>query len=149
VVDNSHKAQPEPNAKLVEKQVISEKLIKEKPEKLEHKEKPEKYEHKEKPEKHEFKEKPEKFEHKELLKDFKVEKVEVKESRLEVNKPVFEGNPKDIAEGTQGPSGSGPVEQRLEALEQAVASLNHFISSGQRPDLSRGALAGERDTKKP
>lgn len=147
MVDNSHKAQPEPNARLVEKQ-IAEKLIKEKPEKFEHKEKPEKYEHKEKPEKHEFKEKPEKFEHKELIKDFKVEKIEIKE-RLEVNKPVSEGNPKDIAEGAQGLAGGGPVEQRLEALEQAVASLNHFISSGQRPDLSRGALAGERDTKKP
>jgi hypothetical protein len=130
VVDNSHKTQPEPNAKLVETKQIVEKFIKEKPEKYEHKEKPEKFEHKE---------------HKEL----KVEKVEVKESRLEVNKPVFEGHPKDIAEGTQGPPGSGPVEQRLEALEQAVASLNHFISSGQRPDLSRGALAAERDTKKP
>jgi hypothetical protein len=144
----SPKTPPEGIAKLVESKQISEKFYKEKPEKFEHKEKPEKFEHKEKPEKHEHKEKPEKFEHKEI-KEFKIEKIEFKELRSEVNKPVLETGPKDIAEGVQGPVGDGPVEQRLQALEQAVASLTHFICSGQRPDLSRGALAGERDTKKP
>ena len=37
----------------------------------------------------------------------------------------------------------GPVEQRLALLEQSVANMQHFITAAQRPDLSRGALAGE------
>lgn len=115
---------------------------KEKPEKFEHKEKPEKFEHKEKPEKQEHKEKPEKFEHKEV-------KVEAKEHlQLEKNVPdkqIFEGDPKNTAEGAQtGPVGD-PVEARLAALEQGMAQLNHFITTGQRPDLSQGALKGEAD----
>lgn len=106
---------------------------KEKPEKIEHKEKPEKFEHKEKPEKFEHKEKPEKFEHKEKIEQF--EKV-----RLE-NKEVLENLP------VSDPG--SPVEQRLAALESAVATLHqHFITSDKRPDLSRGALKGEPDTKK-
>ncbi|HLY00306.1 MAG TPA: hypothetical protein VKR62_16520 [Roseiarcus sp.] len=117
--------------KAVEKQVVEKfikeriKDFKEKPEKYEVKEKPEKFEHKEKPEKIEHKEKPEKHEFKE--KEIKIELLE---------KDVLEQFPSDPG---------GPVEQRLMALEQA---LNHFIASGQRPDLSRGALAGERETKK-
>ena len=124
--------------KAVEKQVVVEKFIKEyvkerikdfkdikdKPEKYEVKEKPEKWEHKEKPEKVEHKEKPEKHEFKE------------KEAKFELLEKDSERLPEDPG---------GPVEQRLMALEQA---LNHFIASGQRPDLSRGALAGERETKK-
>jgi hypothetical protein len=119
--------------KAVEKQVVEKfikerikdfKEIKDKPEKYEVKEKPEKYEHKEKPEKIEHKEKPEKHEFKE--KDGKYELLEKDAERL----PTDPG---------------GPVEERLAALEQA---LNHFIASSQRPDLSRGALAGERETKK-
>jgi hypothetical protein len=130
--------------KLAETKQFVEKFFKEKPEKLEFKEKPEKHEHKEKPEKHEHKEKPEKFEHKE-----KLEFIE-KPPRIEiVEKPIFEGGPKDIAEGPAQGLPGGPVEQRLATLEQAVASLQHFISSAQRPDLSRGALAAERDVKKP
>lgn len=119
--------------KAVEKQVVEKfikerikdfKEFKEKPEKYEVKEKPEKWEHKEKPEKIEFKEKPEKHEFKE------------KEGKYEELEKAFEHLPSDPG---------GPVEQRLMALEQA---LNHFIATGQRPDLSRGALAGERETKK-
>ena len=137
--------------KLVEtKQIVEKNLkeqlkdikeFKEKPEKIEQKEikdikdKPEKFEHKEKPEKHEFKEK-EFFKEKEI----KVEQLEKQQ--------VVEQNPKDIAEGPLDGNPGGPVEQRLTALEQSVASLNHFITTGQRPDLSRGALAAERDTKK-
>ena len=51
---------------------------------------------------------------------------------------------KDVLEQLPTDPG-GPVEQRLTALEQA---FNHFIASSQRPDLSRGALAGEREAKK-
>ncbi|MBU6498501.1 MAG: hypothetical protein KGJ41_00165 [Rhodospirillales bacterium] len=119
---------------------------KEKPEKFEHKEKPEKVEHKEKPEKWEHKEKPEKFEHKE-----KPEKFEHKEfGKLEhPEKVIFENDPKGIAEGGPVTNPGLPVEQRMAALEQAVASLHHFITAQQRPDLSRGALAGEPTAKKP
>jgi hypothetical protein len=99
---------------------------KEKPEKIEHKEKPEKIEHKEKPEKWEHKEKPEKFEHKE-----KPEKFEWKE----IEKLILEQQP--------SPEVGGDPESRLAALEQQVAALNHFITTGQRPDVSQGALANE------
>src|SRR5580700_3715757 len=118
--------------KVVEKQVeekyIKERIkefkeIKDKPEKYEVKEKPEKYEHKEKPEKQEHKEKPEKHEYKE--KEFKEKELKVEQ----LEKDVLEQLPTDPG---------GPVEQRLAALEQA---FNHFIASGQRPDVSRGALA--------
>ncbi|SFK05122.1 hypothetical protein [Methylocapsa palsarum] len=137
---HEHKEKPEKLEK-------PEKEIKEKPEKIEHKEKPEKHEHKEKPEKFEHKEKPEKHEHKELekiQKDF--DKINQKLENPE--KQIFEGNPKDIVEN-QGPfNPSDPIDQRVGALEQSVASLQHFISTQQRPDLSRGALASEPGAKK-
>ena len=134
-------SKPAPEQKPIEKQVeekfIKERIkeFKEKPEKVEHKEKPEKWEHKEKPEKHEHKEKPEKWEHKEKIEKFehkeiaKLEQIE-KDIQPDIFKPL---NPGD------------PIEERVAALEQA---LNHFIGAGQRPDISRGALAAERETKK-
>jgi hypothetical protein len=135
-------AQPESPKLQTEKFIKNEKIekfeFKEKPEKFEHKEKPEKFEHKEKPEKWEHKEKPEKFEHKE-----KFEKFENKE----LEKFILENNPKDIAEGPIG--NPGEIDQRVAALEQSVASLQHFITSQQRPDLSRGALSSEPAAKKP
>jgi len=124
-----------PKAEKVEKpEKFEHKEHKEKPEKFEHKEKPEKFEHKEKPEKWEHKEKPEKFEHKEQKE--KPEKFEHKE----IEKFIVERFPSENL-----PSGD-PVEQRLTALEQTVASMHHFITTGQRPDLSRGALANEPGT---
>jgi len=134
--------------KIEHKEKIEKFEIKEKPEKIEHKEKPEKFEHKEKPEKFEHKEKPEKLEHKEKIEKFEHKELE-KLPRLEQpEKPIAEINPKGMAEGPLGAPG-GTVEQRLTVLEQSVASLHHFITTGQRPDLSRGALSSERDTKKP
>jgi len=123
-----------------EKLIIKERLkdtkeIKEKPEKLEHKEKPEKFEHKEKPEKLEHKEKPEKAEHKEKPEKHEFKEKEFKEKDVR-EKEVLEQLPTDPG---------GPIEQRVAALEQTV---NHFITAAQRPDLSRGALAAEPDTKK-
>jgi hypothetical protein len=111
---------------------------KEKPEKIEFKEKPEKHEHKEKPEKFEHKEKPEKFEHKE-----KIEKLEHPEKiRIEIGG-------KDLVDNTGTVfNPGGPIEQRVAALENAIASLQHFITSDKRPDLSRGALKSEPDAKK-
>ena len=82
----------------------------------------------------EIKEKPEKVEHKEKPEKHEFKEKEVKIELLE--KDVLEQLPTDPG---------GPVEQRLTALEQA---FNHFIASSQRPDLSRGALAGEREAKK-
>jgi hypothetical protein len=126
----------QPSGPTLKKIEVPEKLIKqEKIEKFEHKEKPEKFEHKEKPEKFEHKEKPEKFEHKE-----KPEKIEHKEfSKIELIEKLLEV-PQDPG---------GPVEERLATLERGMAAMQHFITTGQRPDLSRGALAAEPDEKKP
>jgi hypothetical protein len=104
--------------------------------KIEKLEKNEAKEHKdaknEKLEKNEFKE----------HKDAKHEKIEKPEVKEFFEKPIGkEKDGKEIAEGPQGPG--GPVEQRLAMLEQSVTSMQHFITSAQRPDLSRGALAGE------
>lgn len=44
-----------------------------------------------------------------------------------------------------GPGGPSPIENRIAALEQTVSQLTHFISTGQRPDLSYGALSAEPD----
>ena len=131
-------AAPKPiKVEALEKNPHLEKFIKhEKIEKFEHKEKPEKLEHKEKPEKHEHKEKPEKFEHKEIA---KIEHVE---------KQIFEKNDKELAEGLP-PIDQGDPLARLAALEQSMTEVQHFITTGQRPDLSRGALAGEANVKKP
>jgi hypothetical protein len=96
--------------------------------------------------KHEKLEKNEIKEHKDA-KHEKIEKPENKEiSKLEnPEKPIGkEKDGKELVEGPQGPG--GPVEQRLALLEQHVANLQHFITSGQRPDLSRGALSAEPDT---
>jgi hypothetical protein len=128
-----------------EKFIKSEKIekleLKEKPEKFEHKEKPEKFEHKEKPEKFEHKEKPEKFEHKEKAEKF--EKIEHKLEAKEIENKDF------TAEGPLGNPG-GPVEQRVAALERVVGSMQqHFITSQQRPDTSRGALASEPKDQAP
>jgi hypothetical protein len=133
-----------------------------KPEK-EHLEKVQKDIEKIKPEKefskHEIKEfKHEKIEHKEL----KIEKHEIKEfkhEKLEIaEKLVFENDPKGIAENPQGgfpgvdPATKGPLfkaagkpEDRLADLEDAVTRLTHFIGVDLRPDLSEGALKGEPD----
>ena len=148
--------------KLEKKLEIAEKFIKqekiekfehkEKPEKFEHKEKPEKFEHKEKPEKIEHKEKPEKIEHKEKPEKIEhKEKIEFKEFvKIEqAEKPL--GKDKDGKEIVEiGPTDpSDPIQLRLAALEKGMAELQHFITTGQRPDLSRGALASVADTKKP
>jgi colicin import membrane protein len=156
------KIKPEKESKLEHKEVKIEKIeIKEhkdlKQEKLEkneakeHKdakqeklEKNEAKEHKdaknEKLEKNEFKE------HKDA-KHEKVEKIESKEiAKIEVGEKP-QGKEKDGKEIFEGPGNPGdPVEQRLAALEQSVAGMQHFITSAQRPDLSQGALSGETDT---
>ena len=120
----------DPSIKKIE---IAEKFIKnEKMEKIEIKEKPEKFEHKEKPEKIEHKEKPEKIEHKE--KPEKFESIEKQLAKERENKEIVEAGP--IAP-------SDPILQRLAALEQSMAAVQHFITTGERPDLSRGALAAE------
>ncbi|MBV9782399.1 MAG: hypothetical protein JO264_01130 [Acidisphaera sp.] len=88
-------------------------------------------------------EKAEKNEAKEH-KDAKLEKIEHKEiGKLEHPEKTVgkEKDGKEIVE--QGGNPGDPVELRLSALEQSVASLQHFITSAQRPDLSRGALSGE------
>jgi hypothetical protein len=93
-------------------------------------------------------EKLEKLEHKEIkneAKDFKVEVLE-KQHKIEAPEKTI-GKEKDGKELVDGPIGNpgDPIEQRLSNLEQNVAGLQHFITTGQRPDLSRGALSGEPD----
>jgi hypothetical protein len=98
----------------------------------------------EKLEKNEFKEhkdsKVEKHEKNEIKehKDGKVEKLENLEklNKHEVQEKLIDVGPRDPG---------GPVEQRLANLEQTVGALNHFIQTGQRPDLSQGALTREPD----
>jgi len=150
------------------KEAIKEKLEKiEKPEFKEHKdvkhEKIEKNEIKEhKDAKQEKLEKNEAKEHKDA-KHEKIEKNEIKEHKdakhEKLEKPEFKefskfespekqiGKEKDGKEIVEGPIGKpgDPIEQRLAALEQAVGNMQHFITSAQRPDLSRGALTGEPD----
>jgi uncharacterized protein (DUF3084 family) len=119
--------------------------------KVEKLEKNENKEHKdaknEKLEKNEFKEhkdaKNEKLEKNEIKEHKEGAKIEQKEFKVEnLEKPIAkEKGGKEIAETGTDPG--GPVEQRLSALEQNVSGLQHFISTSQRPDLSRGALTGE------
>jgi hypothetical protein len=124
--------------------------------KIEKLEKNENKEHKdakhEKIEKNEFKEhkdaknekteKNEIKEHKDGAKEFKIEQKEFKVENLE-KQLAKEKDGKEIVETGNGNPVVDPVEQRVTALEQNVAGLQHFISTGQRPDLSRGALTGE------
>jgi hypothetical protein len=124
--------------------------------KIEKLEKNENKEHKdakhEKIEKNEFKEhkdaknekteKNEIKEHKDGGKEFKIEQKEFKVENLE-KQLAKEKDGKEIVETQNGNPVVDPVEQRVTALEQNVAGLQHFISTGQRPDLSRGALTGE------
>ena len=99
----------------------------------------------EKTEKNEIKEhkdaKHEKAETKVETKEFKVEAKEI--GKLEhPEKPI--GKEKDGKELVDGPGDPGNIAERVGALEQSVSTLHqHFIASGQRPDLSRGALSGE------
>jgi hypothetical protein len=161
-------ARPErPRPKLADKKLELKEAKIEKIEAKEHKdfkqeklEKNEAKEHKdakhEKVEKNEAKEhkdaKVEKVEKNELKehKDAKLEKVEkneVKEfSKLEQGEKP-QGKEKDGKEIFEGPGTNpgDPVEQRIATLEQSVASLQHFITTNQRPDLSQGALSGETD----
>jgi hypothetical protein len=87
-------------------------------------------------------------EFKEDLKEFK-EKEDIKDLK---EKEFKDGKEKDIVEGPGGRLpfdpprrfGSG-AEERLARLEQAVAGLQHFISSSLRPELSGSPLARETD----
>jgi hypothetical protein len=153
----------------IDKQIIKENLKVEKIEAKEHKdakseklEKNEAKEHKdakhEKVEKNETKEhkdaKNEKLEKNELKehKDVKHEKSEIKDSAKIEQKEFVKNEIKEleklIVETQNGNPVVDPIEQRISTLEQNVTSLQHFISSGERPDLSRGALSGEPAPKK-
>jgi hypothetical protein len=121
--------------------------------KVEKLEKNENKEHKdaknEKLEKNEFKEhkdaKNEKLEKNEIKEHKEGAKIEQKEFKVEnLEKQLAkEKDGKEIVETGNGNPVVDPVEQRISTLEQSVAGLQHFISTGQRPDLSRGALTGE------
>jgi hypothetical protein len=89
-------------------------------------------------------EKNELKEHKDA-KHEKIEKLEAKEiSKIEHPEKQI-GKEKDGKEIFEGPGTNpgDPIEQRIGALEQNVATMQHFITSAQRPDLSQGALSGE------
>jgi hypothetical protein len=171
-------AEPTPTPKLTDKKTEIKESIKiekveklEKPEFKEHKdlkneklEKNEAKEHKdakhEKAEKNEAKEhkdaKHEKLEKNELKehKDAKLEKAEKNEAKelAKLESPEKQlPKEKDGKEIVEGPivNPDDPIAQRLAALEQQVANLQHFITSAQRPDLSRGALSEEPDKPSP
>jgi hypothetical protein len=143
---NPDVAAPKPIEKLVKPEI---KEFKEKETfKIEKNEAKEHKDHKhEKLEKNEAKEhkdsKVEKHEKNEIKehKDAKLEKHEKLEQLEKLNK--HEVQEKLIDVGPRDPG--GPVEQRLANLEQTVGALNHFIQTGQRPDLSQGALTREPD----
>ena len=114
------------------------------------KEHKEQKEHKDKLEKHEKQEKPEKEKHEKELKDHK-EAAKEKEAgkEKETIKPEKElekvqPDGKELVE-TQIPQqpGDPATEQRLAAMESALAQLTHFIPENLRPDLSKGALKQE------
>ena len=94
----------------------------------------------EKLEKNEFKE------HKDGKQE-KLEKIEQKELLKNENpeKQFKELEGKDLVEAQINPGDT--VEQRLANLEQTVNNLNHFIQTGQRPDLAQGALNREPDNE--
>ncbi|MCP9488991.1 MAG: S8 family serine peptidase [Solirubrobacteraceae bacterium MAG38_C4-C5] len=126
------------------------KEFKELKEPKEHKEfKEHKIEVKERPDKNLKVEIKEKIEIKERGKD----KIEIKERP---DKHVFEHKLRDhkvrevleqehLRRGGIGAAPGGGVEERMEALEQTVSELMHFIGGELRPDLGAGALGDEPD----
>jgi hypothetical protein len=90
-----------------------------------------------KPEKDEKEGKPENKDSKEL-KDLDDAKASKDRKDIMGDVPVFRSEPA----ATPGPV---PIENRVSSLEAAVGQLRHFIEESQRPDLRRGALAGEPD----
>ena len=94
----------------------------------------------------------EKVEAKEHIKDKpekeRKEKIVIKEGKEIKERPekhVFEHKAKDAMEGKHQEIDIRPtgVEERMAALEQAVAQLSHFIGGELRPDLGAGALGDE------
>lgn len=81
----------------------------------------------------------------EKFKDFKGEKIEIKEFDK-----AFKDKDKDVFEGFGGfgTGGDPALTQRVAALEATVAHLMHFIPPNLRPDLSTGALSQEPDEGK-
>jgi hypothetical protein len=76
------------------------------------------------------------------VKEFK--EKEFKEFK-EKDKDIFEGKVREIGP-TQAGSGA-TLEDRVSALEAALAEVGHFIPAELRPDLSVSALASEADVK--
>lgn len=102
----------------------------------------------EKLEKNEAKEnKDNKHETKEIAKHEKFEQKEFSKGEIPEKQLIKEKDGKEIREGgIDLPVGPGdPIDQRLAAVERSLAEMQHFISTGQRPDLSQGALTGEAD----
>jgi hypothetical protein len=71
-------------------------------------------------------------------KEFK-ERKEIKEK----DKDIFEGKTRDIGPTEVSPGAT--LEDRVAALEAALAEVAHFIPAELRPDLSASALSGEAD----
>ena len=112
-------------------------------------------------EKAEFKEQKETKLEKAEIKEGKEVKLEAKEIREKSvyadHKQFAEGNDvkrtreidfggiNDLIRRGGGPDAADNLDSRLAALEESVAALTHFISSGLRPDLGGGALTREPD----
>lgn len=92
--------------------------------------------------------------HKTIFKDIKdakhekFEKFELKERKIE--KIEFEGHKRvfeipKLKDAENEPWWEIEIQERLNRIEATVERLAHFITPEERPDVSRGALRGERD----
>jgi hypothetical protein len=94
------------------------------------------------------KDKVEKIERKEIFK----EKLEIKERKdlkdkdlKDLREKNFREKVFDVTGPTAGMSQGGSLEARVNALEQTVGELTHFIAGELRPDLQTSALNQEED----
>jgi subtilase family protein len=97
-------------------------------------------------ERKEFKEIKE-FKEKELKERKEIKEIKEKDRKeiKEKDKDIFEGKSRDI--GPTQPAPVATIEDRVAALEAALAEVAHFIPAELRPDLSTSALVGEGDAE--
>ncbi|WP_373056544.1 hypothetical protein [Zunongwangia sp. H14] len=94
----------------------------------------------------EIKEKEKDKEVKEFKEKEKDKDKELKEIK-EKDRKEFKEKDKDIFENP-GDNFNNPITRRIEALENTVNQLSHFIESNLRPDLSRSSYKNEQDLQK-
>jgi hypothetical protein len=125
---------------------------KEHKEQKDHKEEKDHKEHKEHKDTKDHKEQKEHKDQKDHHKEFKIEKIEVKEHGKELENKLVPENRKDLVENGPNPvipnqpdPAAGALAQRVAEVEAAVAELSTFISADLRPDLTTTPLYKEPD----